>query len=542
MNSRLDAFEQLLRTWSTWYRLRRAARGVMLGLLAGLAGGCFLSASVLLLSWLTRAEFLLLGTGMLFGSMLLGALGGLLLPASRLLVTRFFDRMFRLKDRTSTALELHTQPLELTTPEAQALKDSQLLDALEHGKQVHPAVRFYFPWRRWEAGLLAALFVLQVGLFYLGQAPFQQAAQQRQVEQAIEEAAERIENLSAQVAQDASLSEALREQMLEILTEASQELNQATSVEQAVASLSETAAELQALDNAQVRQQAEALRQVGSQMQSSIEESQTNPLADFASKLAKGNLSAAAEALHTVDPAGLGAEETAALAKQLESAAEALAATNPELATALDQAAEALAQGDTQAAQQALQQAAQQLAQTSQQAADAQAAGQAAAQVAQSQNLLLQAAGQGTLAASGSQSGQGSQPGSGSQSSSGSGAGAGESSGNESQGSEASSSPIQPGQPGDGGEKPYTELFAPQRLGGSEGETVVLPPSNLPGELSTGTRENVPGQPGASSIPYTSVYHDYAQAYWQAYDDATIPLSLREVVRLYFSALGAANP
>ena len=537
MSASGEAFERLLQSWSTWYRLRRAAQAGMLGLITGLAAWCALGASVLAWRWLTQGEYLRMGAGGTLGLLLLSALAGLLLPAPRMQTMRFFERTFHLQERASTALELRTLPLEPATPEAQALRLSQLEDTLAHAGQVRPRAGFFIPWRRRHAGLLGVLLALNLGLFFLGQAPFQQAAQQRQVQQAIEQAVEQIESLRAQVALDPALSEAQREQILQELIEASQALQAATSGEQAAASLAEAVADLQALDNAQARQQVEALHQAGSQLQQSLPPGGTSPLSDFAAQLAAGDLLAAAEALQTLDPANLSAAEAAELADQLESAAEALAATNPELASQLSQAAQALEQGDAQAAQQALQQAASQVAQTQQAAADAQAAAQAAAQVAQGQQQLLQSAGLGTQAGAGSAA-SGSQPGQGA----GSGSGAGESAGSETQGGEVGSSPIQPGQPSDGGEKPYTELFAPQRLGLSEGETVALPPSNQTGEQVIGSGDTTPGQPGVFTVPYASVYADYARAYWQAYDTSTVPLSLREVARKYFSSLGFTNP
>lgn len=554
MNAAWDELARLLRTWITWYRLRRAAQGGMHGLLAGLSAACLLGVSVLAWSWLTRPEYLRLGAGLVLGAALAGALGGMLLPAAPLNVARFYDRRFHLLERFSTALELHDRRDVPVIPEAQGLIDNQLEDALQHARQVKPPPGFYFPWRGWQAAALTALLALNIGLLFLGQVPFERAARQRQVEQAIEQAAERLETLATQVAQDPALDEAQREQILQALDRASQELSEADTLEQAVASLSAAEAALRQMEDTLAQQQADALQQAGSRLQQSLSTETTSPLEGFASQLAQGDLNAAAEALQALDPAGLTAEETSALAEALESAAESLAESSPDLAASLSQAAEALQEGNPQAAQQALQQAASQVAQTGQQAAGAQAAGQAAAQVAQGQQSLLQAGGQGTLPGSsaGAQPGQGSQAGGGSQpgqsggasgsTAGGSGAGAGESTGSEAQGGAAGTSPIQPGMPGDGGLTAYTPLFAPQRLGGSAGETVALPSSSQPGALVLGTGISAPGQPGAAAVPYRDVYSAYAQAYWQAYDASTIPLSLREIARLYFSALGATNP
>lgn len=549
----LDEFERLLRAWETWYRLRRAAKGAVLGVLFGLALWSVTALAAMANGLLTRGDFIRLGTASVLLITLVGMIVALLFPVSRIGLARFFDRTFRLRERASTALELRALPLEQASPEMQALVASQRADTLENARVIHPNVVFFFPITRWQPTLFAALLVINAGMLFLGQAPFQHAAQQRQVQQAIRQAAEQIDSIAAQVAEDPALSTAQREHILQALEQANQELQNANTPEQAIAALTSAAEQLQALDSPQAAQQAEALRQAGNQLQQSSEPGQANPLADFASNLAGGDFLAAAQDLQAIDPTQLTPEEATALADQLEAAADSLAESNPDLSASLDQAAEALRQGDTQAAQQALQQASGQLAQTGQQVADAQAAQQTASQVAQGQQQLLQAAGQ--AQAQGSQPGQGSQAGTGSQpgqgtsngadssgSSADSSSGKGESSGSETQGSEAGSNPIQPGSPGDGGLKPYEQIYAPQRLGPGDGETVTLPPSNQSGGQVSGTGDTAPGQLGASNVPYTNVYADYAQAYWQAYDSGSVPASMRELVRKYFSSLGSSNP
>ena len=202
--------------------------------------------------------------------------------------------------------------------------------------------------------------------------------------------------------------------------------------------------------------------------------------------------------------------------------AEAVQASNPELAQQLRQAADAARNGDAQQAQQALDQAAQAMSQTAQQVARSNVARKVTAQMGQGRQRMIAAGksaqgqtAQGNPSGAGenAQSGQGNQAGtriavqngSSSQSgSAGSGSGAGKGSGNsgDAQGPEAGCKPIdQNNGPGDGGETTYEPIYAPQRLGGSGEDTVTLPGSGDPngevqGQSGVTSRHEQP-EPGA---------------------------------------------
>jgi hypothetical protein len=119
-----------------------------------------------------------------------------------------------------------------------------------------------------------------------------------------------------------------------------------------------------------------------------------------------------------------------------------------------------------------------------------------------------------------------------------SGAGTGEQPAGAAPGGEASPDPIgQDNRPGDGGERVYEQIYAPQRLGEEGGETVTLPGSGQPGDQVIGEGEVAPGMENPSSVPYVEVYPAYLQAYRQAVESGRVPLHLRSIVREYFSSL-----
>ena len=120
-----------------------------------------------------------------------------------------------------------------------------------------------------------------------------------------------------------------------------------------------------------------------------------------------------------------------------------------------------------------------------------------------------------------------------------SGSGSGKGTANsDTKGSEAGGKPIdQNNGPGDGGEAPYEPIYAPQRLGGSEGDTVTLPGSGDPTGEVTGQSGTTPGSDTPSQVPYSQVFAQYANAYRQAIDSGQVPPHMRDLIRQYFSSL-----
>jgi hypothetical protein len=118
----------------------------------------------------------------------------------------------------------------------------------------------------------------------------------------------------------------------------------------------------------------------------------------------------------------------------------------------------------------------------------------------------------------------------------GGGAGRGEGSGQSEGGAESGQMPTD-NAPGDGGERPYEEVFAPEHLGGEGGERMGVPGEGEPGDTPAIEGEMGDNPAGRSVVPYNEVYSDYADAASQALEGGHVPLNLRSVVRDYFSSL-----
>ncbi len=569
MISETKELERIVRGWQRWFRVRRGAAWAVHGLIVGLAVSFFLSLAATLRGLLLREEYIFI---VLAGPLLAvsaASLAGLAWPFPRLKAARYFDRVFGLRERTSTALELAVVPssrtdrnprnpnpasepasLRWTLQPGPEMLQEQLKDALQAARGVRSSAPLPLRWRRGEILAAGALVLAVILTLARGGAYFQAGYQKRLVQATIQQQATQIQALRSQIENDPALTPEQRRALTQPLEEATRSLRTAKSVEQAVSVLHSTQEKLQALSNAQAQQQAQALQEAGK----GLSQAEGNPLQSVGQSLESGNPLEAAQKLQNIDPGSLTPEESQVLAGQLEETASALDGTNPDLAQKMRDAADALRQGDAAAAQKALQQAAQAMSQAGQQIHQAQAAGQAAAQVAQGQQRLIQAGrsaqgqqpgsqanagqagGQGSAGSPGPGSGQGtgSQP----NGSSGGGAGRGEGGGDNRPGAEAGDNPIGQGNgPGDAGERPYEPIYAPRRLGGSGGENVTLPGSGQAGDQVLGQGNTAPGSPGDSSVPYVEVLPFYEQAYRQAIESGQVPLFLRDVVKKYFSSL-----
>ena len=90
--------------------------------------------------------------------------------------------------------------------------------------------------------------------------------------------------------------------------------------------------------------------------------------------------------------------------------------------------------------------------------------------------------------------------------------------------------------PDGGGVSEYAPVYSPSRIGGENGEDQIFLESddaNVPsvdGEFSANPA-------GSSSVPYNQVFSEYSAAANRALNQNSIPLSLRDVIRNYFSSL-----
>ena len=332
------ALTQLLRRWEHRQRWQRTWLWLPRSLLPGLGLG------LALLLW-TRLRFAAPGEGMLLPTALLAAAGLLLLlagvwlrPRPVLPLARKFEREFALNERLSTALELIEGRIR-SSPE---LTERQVADARARAQALDAAARLPLRSDR-RAWALLTLTALAFGLTLRLPLPQVPAAPQEEAQEAaIDEAAAAVERIAEDVARDSALPEDLREQLQRELERSSTLLGQeALSPEEAFAALSESADRLeqQALDiEESVRQQMQAL--------ASAQQAGGEQLASALQELAN------AGAL----------PEGSDMLQRMEEAAAALEASNPQLAEAIRQAVEDARAFRNQAARSSAQLATQMLA------------------------------------------------------------------------------------------------------------------------------------------------------------------------------------
>lgn len=530
--STITDLNQPLHAWIRRLRAQRALtwalHGLTVGLLLSLAAGLFLLYQAKIL----QNEFLALALSASFAAAILSGSVAALWRIRPLDAARRFDLLFHLDERVSTAIELNQHPGRVS-PE---ILHRQLADASAAAHGVDPRRSLPLRVRPREAVTAALCIALTALVWFRGGAFFQAAQQARAVQQAAQEQAAAIEEIIQRIEANETLTAEQKQALTEPLKEAQQALQDNPTLESSVSALTSAGEKLQALSDPQAQQLSNALKEIGSQLANQG----GSPLEAVGEQLAQGNAVNAATELAKIDPSQLSAEEQAQLADQLNALAQSLQFANPELAKQLGQAAKALQNGDTQAAQQALQNAAQSLAQTGQQIASSQAASQAASQLQQGAGQMLAAGG-----SSQQQANQGNQTGNqtGNQAgqnggNGGTGSGSGNEAGTSQGGSEAGSDPIaQNNGPGDGGESAYEQIYAPQLLGGEGGEQVNLPPSDPNSGEVIGQGPTMPGEPGASTVPYNEVFSQYQQVNNEAIESGAVPPSFIQIVKNYFDSL-----
>jgi hypothetical protein len=356
-------------------------------------------------------------------------------------------------------------------------------------------------------------------------------AQNRAEQEAIEKQIERLEKIRDEIAANPDLSSKDREALLKEIDDTIEELQKGNlSKEEAVARLSETEEDLQSLLNEDADEMASALDEAGRQA------AQGEQTKEVGQALAQRDYQEAAQAMATLAEQieQMSPQDQTELAAQLEAMAAAVEATNPELAQALRDAADALRQGDVAAAQEALRQAAALTEQAGEQIAAQQAAEQALGQVQEGRREIAQ---------SGQGDGQGQQgpgdQGQGQQGQGQSGSGHGDSDeGQDGQGPPADpGGPIDPNQPGEGGQTAYDPIYAPERLGDGEGERVDVPGQGDDNGPPTGEVDGGPHDEGEALVPYDQVYADYEAQAASALENSYIPRGMKDYIRSYFSSL-----
>ncbi len=495
---------------------------------------------------------------------LLVVLGYVLLrPLSPERIARRVDASLDLRERLSTALELHDSHADDDLSALQQQDASHIAQTLK-ARQL--------PLRVHRTALLLALVPLLAGVALLFVPNPQDAvlAEQEEVSEALEEVVEDIEQLEEEIAEDERLTPEEREDLERQLAELEERLRQNPGDrEEALADLSAAEARLQQ----ELDPENDARRAALEQMARNLEQMNGEQ-----NQQTRSDLEEAAERLEQMaeDLESMSEEERQELADQLAEQAARLAEADPQTAQDLSEASQSLSEGDLAEAAEQLQEAAGDVQQAQGELADQEATQGALSQLQESRGRIAQAgemqegqigeageageageegeegeAGQLGEAGEGGegdqdgqllQPGQGGEQGQGSQQGSTSGAG-GTDQDTLGEGQSGNTTNIDPNSGSSSG----------QGAGSSEGDTVYQPfdPSGETGERefiegqlgdegqtqSQQGNANLPGVSNPSVVPYEEVFPEYSQSASEALDRGYIPPHLKNYVRDYFSQL-----
>ncbi len=525
--NKINALNETLSRWITRFRIQRAFRTSVYGILAGLGMASVVSAFTYFTQSLLQEEFELVFAFTITAAAISGTILGLVWPVARLESARRFDRIFGLKERVSTALELHQKT------NTNRLSPGQLEDALTAASQVD--YRAKLPLRIPVRALFLALilFSANAAFWINSETLFTRAQQKRQIQTTIDHQAQEIEALIEEIAANPDLTDVQKTDLIEPLQEALEALNDAKTLEDAYSAIEEARDKLRALENPGAQDLANGLKEAGE----ALAEEVSPAMQPAAENLASGEFGKAADNLREIDVSNLSQAELDKIAEDLETIADSVASSNPDLSSALQQAANAVREGNPQAAQEGLEQAAETLENLEQQLAASEAAQQAGNQLDQNQAAILDAGQQGQNGQSPGNSGaNGSEAGG--QSNTNSGSGSGEGSGNSNPtGSEAGNTPISQGNSPDGTGESVFQPISPSSIGGEGSDWIAVPPGGVEGENVVGTGPVDEGSAAPVTVPYTEVFPQYRNAANQAIDSGSIPAQYRDLIRDYFSSL-----
>lgn len=529
------------------------------GLLAGLLVGVIIAAVARWYPILTNAE---VGYAALASAAigLIATFGYIALQKrTPLQKAQQVDQTYGLQERLTTALELRHGRI---TAEPHFVQ-KQLDDAITQAKHINIAERLPLNINTQDWGIILVALLLIGAAVYLPNPQTSPLIQQRAVQEAIEKQISTLEELEQEVLENDALTEEQQEELLETISQA-QEALQADDLtaEEGVATLADAEAELRQLaaenDVSQLTEQLQAAS-------SSLAGSQSGQ--EVGESLGEGNLAEAGQQMSELAEQlpTLTAAEQAELAESLAETSAAVAETDPGLAQQMNEAAEALQNGDTAGAQEALQQASTTLQEAGQQQATAQQAQAAADQLSEGQTAVAQAGQEGTdgetsVEATNDQNGNnGEGQGNQGQNSNGEGEGEGgegsqqanagqegQGDGGQGEGPQGGSASQQngagtPGGAGEGG-GPAETVFVPEfiDLSGIEGQQVELPTECVVDPTSCGILlEETPTDitDEQAIVPYSEVYGSYRDAAYEALSEDYVPLGLKGYIRDYFSSL-----
>jgi len=580
----------LLRDTARRLRLRAACLGAAYGLAAGLALGLVLGLLARVRPLFFTAQTLEWSLGALALGVVLGAVVGAARPLARSTVAARADADLGLRERIVTALELASGAAHSTLAEAQLRETAALVTGRRNATSPWPQ------FRREQIFALGIGALALVALLVLPNAQEEALRRQQANAQLIEQAAQQVAQVQNGVAARGDLDPATKQAIEQQLAQLQRELADGTTDPAgAVARIAETEAQLRPLQDPNATQRAAAIPQLAQEFGT------FGATAPVGERLAAGDYAGASAALKgvaaslpTLDPAS-----QAAIAQKLREAAASQAATNPQLASQLQDAADKLASGDVAGAQAALSNAADQIAQTGQAVATQGAVSGVLGDInaikrdvangipPTTANATPQTA-QGTpgtgggtpFASSGSpvaingtpitisgspvtinSSGtpvnangtpvqfspngtpvivQGSPPPNAAPVVGQGQPGQGQQGNGQGQGQQGQSPGGSTGS-GPGGTQPYEPVYAPTVPNSTPGQPQTIPGTGGGDSPPIGTTQGA-GANTPSGVPYDQVYQQYRDQALQGIDDPNIPPELREYIRQYFSTIDPNAP
>lgn len=547
LHADFSQIEEELTKWHSRRRLQSLLVWAPRGLLAGLTIALILALISRFRPFMTNAE---IGYAALICGAI-GLVGGILFSVLRPFSLRqqaiYADRQFGLRERITSALELHEGTIDAPAD----IRRYQLEDTLSIMKRVDTVKGIPLTIDSQELIMILVAIALLIAAVGFPNAQSSILQGQRAVQQVVDEQVERLEELEEQILNDDTLTPEQQEELLEPINEAREALEDGVdSREEALAELSEAESELRALAEENNTDRLEAqMAEAGSDIQSEAGQG-------LSEAMSEGNLSETAEALESLSESvgELSAEEQQQLGSELSQAASELQESNPELAEELAEAGSALQQGDEETAEQALAEAAETAEQLAQQGQTAEAAQQAAdeltegrQEVAESESSQGQNEGQqpqeGAEAPEGEVSpeqGQGGEPQQGLGNQEGEGQTPGLGSPGEGDGPQDAAGSGSGGTNEGGGQG--DNVFVPpfRDLSEFEGVDIELDadceasPENC-GELLSSTPSEIGEE--ESVVPYEEVYAEYANTAYEALSEDYIPIGMKGYIRDYFSSL-----
>ncbi|MCC7447736.1 MAG: hypothetical protein IT324_09980 [Anaerolineae bacterium] len=384
--------KQLLRYIARWdrrLRLTQMTLWIPRGLIAGLAIGVAIALISRLRPWLLPPQILAVTGIVALVSVALAVVAIWVWPRPVIKAARYFDRVFDLKERSSTALELMSKSIDAPA----ALVDLQVRDTVNRAEKVQ--ARRYLPlqWRRRELAGIVGLAVIFALSLLLANPQTAVLAQQQAVQTAVQQQVQKLEQIKQTIQNNPSLTDAQKAEMSQVVDDTIDKLKQPNiSKPEAVAALSQAAQKLNSAAQQLTPQQKAAAQEAGQAL------GQAQTTQGVGQALQNGKLGEAASQLQNlgqrVGNGQMTQQQMQDAANALEQAAQAMQNVNKAAADAMQRAADAMRAGNNEAAQKALQEAAQALAEQQQQmnqSPQSQAAQNAAQQVNSGQQQVAQA-------------------------------------------------------------------------------------------------------------------------------------------------------